>query len=182
MSRSLQLQPALLILALAAITAGGQATEPRMPINLWVSGGLGPSGFHQSSGVTLRGSGSLSVDRGVLKVRRSVTFEGVDGHQDLEERAVLAGWRLGDNYAYMIPAIGVGTARFDDDMCEAHVTCTPAVAASRDSEGAVVAYDIGLHMSRLVLGLAFNVSGTIGPSKRSHTALTLSLEFGAFRP
>jgi hypothetical protein len=74
----------------------------------------------------------------------------------------------------------VGTARWHDDLCTAHVPCTPAVAAQFEAEGRVMAYDIGLHASRRFAGFGLNLTGVAGSTKTDLMALVLSIELGAF--
>jgi hypothetical protein len=146
----------------------------------WLSGGLGPSGFHGTSGVGARASATLSIDRAVAMFRMTGSIEGVDGHTDHAESSVLLGLRLGGKHFYLIPAIGRGTARWSDDLCTAHVTCTPEVAAQFKAKGPVIAYDIGLHASKLFAGVGLNVTGVAGSEKLDLLALLFSVELGAF--
>lgn len=49
-----------------------------------------------------------------------------------------------------------------------------------EDEGPVMAYDIGVHASKLFAGVALNIMGVTGPGRRNLTAIVLSLELGAF--
>lgn len=147
---------------------------------IWVSGGLGPSGYHTSGGVTLRAGATISIDRAVAMYRTTASFEGSDGHTDHGESSVLLGLRFGGKHFYLIPAIGVGNANWSDDYCTAHAQCTPDVAAQFKAEGRVISYDIGLHASKLFAGVGLNVTGVAGSAKLDLLALVLSVELGAF--
>jgi hypothetical protein len=167
--------------------SGAQSTIPASrgedlsrTTRLWLSGGLGPSGYHATGGVGARGSATLAVDRAVAMFRKTGSFEGSDGHTDHGESSALLGLRIGGALFYLIPAIGLGTARWSDDYCTAHAQCTPDVAAEFKAEGRVVAYDIGLHASKRFAGVGLNITGVTGGEKLDLLALVLSLEVGAF--
>ena len=187
------LQYGALALMLAASDPGvsaAQTTSPPSPgedlsrkTRIWLSGGLGPSGYHGTAGVALRASGTVSIDRAVAMYRKSVSFEGSDGHTDHGESSVLLGLRVGGKHAYLIPAIGLGDASWSDDYCTAHAQCTPDVAAQYKASGRVIAYDIGLHASKWVAGLGLNITGVTGvgaAEKLDLLALVLSVELGVF--
>ena len=161
------------------ITPRGQ--DLSRTIRLWISGGLGPGSFHGAGdGITARASGMISVNRAVAMLRTSGSIEGFDGHSDHAEKSLLGGVRLGGKNLYLIPAIGVGNARWTNDYCSAHAICTPEEAAQLDARGRVVAFDIGVHASKLLAGLAVNVSGVAGGEKTDLLAIVISLELGAF--
>jgi hypothetical protein len=148
--------------------------------SIWLSGGFGPSSFYSSGGVSARASATLSVGGVVAMGRMTGSIEGVDGHVDHREKSVLAGLRLGGKNFYLIPAIGIGHALWTDDLCTAHITCTPAEAAQFEDEGRVVAYDISVHATKLVAGVGLSLTGVAGSDKKNLLALVLSLELGWF--
>lgn len=86
--------------------------------------------------------------------------------------------RFGGKHLYLIPAIGLGRARFDDDYCREHAQCTPAEAGELVSDGPALAYDIGVHASKVIAGLAFNITGLAGSTKRTLTALSFRSSSG----
>ncbi len=93
---------------------------------------------------------------------------------------MLGGIRLGGKHLYMIPALGVGYARWTEDLCTDHIICTPEVAAQYAEKGGVVSYDFGFHATRSFGGLGLNIFGTAGAPKRNLMAMVFSLELGSF--
>ena len=157
------------------------ATRLRHLTRFWVSGGIGSAGYYETGpGVSLRTSATLSFDRAVVMVRKSDSFEGIDGHTSLIETSVLAGMRFGRKSLYVIPALGVANAYWLDDYCTEHAFCTPSQAAQYESKGSGFAYDVGLHASKLLAGLAVNVGGIATPRKRRLFTTSVSLELGWF--
>lgn len=178
---------ACLVGLLGPSVASAQTTDPIPPAvapprisRIWVSGGLGPAGFYRTGGLGYRASANLSVDRLVLTFRKAGAIESFDGHRHLLGTSVLGGYRLGGKYLYMIPALGFGTASFEDDLCTNHIQCTPDVAAQYQDDGPVVAYDVGFHANWFVAGLSVNLTGAAGSPKRNFTALVFSFSLGWF--
>ncbi|HET9424674.1 MAG TPA: hypothetical protein VFO55_04815 [Gemmatimonadaceae bacterium] len=156
--------------------------SPQAPrdVRVWLSAGAGPSTFRHSEGGSLRASATVSVGRAALLGRQSLNFEGIDGHVSIDESAVLAGWRFGGKHLFVIPAVGVANAHWLDDLCTAHITCTPEATAELESKGPGVAFDLGFHASKLIAGLALNISGIAAPEKRRYLATVISIELGFF--
>ena len=179
----------LCALLLGHTFAAAAQTEPQAPpavaptssIGFWVSGGLGSGDFHETSGISGRASATLTLNQVAVMLRTTGSFEGIDGHTDHAETSLLFGGRFGGKYLFVIPAVGLGKARWADDHCTAHFQCTPAEAAQYEDEGRVVAFDIGVHAARLVAGVALNITGVAGSTKRNLLAMVVSLELGAFR-
>jgi hypothetical protein len=159
-----------------------QGEDLNRTIRVWVSGGLGGAGYHAGGGVTLRASANASIDRAVAMFRSTVSFLPSDGHTSHRESSVLLGRRVGGKHFYLIPAIGLGEARWSDDWCTGHAQCTPDEAAQYKARGRVIAYDIGLHASKLFAGVALNINGVTrgGESKLDMLGFALSLKVGAF--
>jgi len=184
----LRCQSAVLALTMAASLAAGALAQPTRSSGedlsrtnrFWLSGGFGPAGFHGTSGISARASATATVDRAVGMFRMTGSIEGIDGHVDHREKSALVGVRFGGKNLYLIPAMGIGYAHWHDDLCTAHITCTPAVAAQYEDEGRVVAFDVGLHASKLFAGFGVNLTGVKGSGKTDLMALVFSLELGAF--
>ncbi len=165
---------------LAAQAADTTDSPSPRTVRVWLSLGLGPGEFYDTDGVSARASITGSLSRAVVMVRATGSFEGIDGHSDHSESSILGGVRLGGKSLSIIPALGIGKARWTNDLCTAHITCTPEVAAQYVDEGIVAAYDVGVHASYRFIGIAANFTGAAGSPKRLLRALVLSVELGVF--
>jgi hypothetical protein len=152
-----------------------------MPINFWLSGGLGPASYFEDSGIALRTSGTLSVGRFVLIVRDTDAFEGIDGYSSNEESAVLAGARFGSRRVFVVPAVGFGRAHWEDNRyCSFYPCSGTPTQLGYEREGKGLAFDVGLHANYRVAGIGLNVGGVIGPEKLGLLTMVISLEAGWF--
>jgi hypothetical protein len=164
----------------AAAQAAPGDTAPRtwwrnQPTRVWVAGGLGPADYFEASGAAIRTSASLSYGRAVVMVRFLDAFDGIDGYTSTEGTGTLAGFRLGRRYLYAIPALGFGNLVWKDG----HGSCSAPCAYRLEGKG--LAYDLGLHATRLLGGVGLNASGFWGTAPHERVfALVLSPQLGWF--
>jgi hypothetical protein len=158
-----------------ALEAQGQI--PRV----WLSAGIGPSSFMRTGGVGLRAAVNASYGRAVLLVRATDAFEGGDGYASTDEKAVLAGVRLGGSHFYIIPAAGVGKTKWKDDGPCTFATCTTAERLRYRGESQSLALDLGIHANAWIVGFAVNVSVVTGPANGQLFTLAFSPELGWFQ-
>jgi hypothetical protein len=164
-----------------AQTSPDSTAKRSWPINLWLSGGLGPAGYYEDDGFALRASGTLSVGRFVVLVRDTDAFEGLDGYSSNEESAVLAGLRFGNRRRFLVPAIGISRAHWKDDAyCYNSFCSAPLTELGYEREGRAFTYDLGFHLNYRILGVAVNAGGVVGPAKLGLRTMVISLEAGWF--
>jgi hypothetical protein len=167
--------------AFAQTNPGQDDRDLARTVRAWASGGLGTGAFNGvGGGASARANGTVSIDRAVAMFRMTGSIEGIDGHTDHAEKSILGGIRFGGKNVYVIPAVGIGHARWVDDYCNAHAICTPNMAAQFEDEGRVIAYDLGVHATKFFAGLALNITGVAGSGKTNLLAMVISLELGAF--
>jgi hypothetical protein len=144
------------------------------PLRLWLAGGLGPSSFFQASGAAARSSITVAYGRAVVFRRSLAAFDGIDGYLSTDETSLLAGYRSPGRHRYYILALGSASTIWQDG----HGYCASPCAFRYESNG--VAYDLGVHATRMLGGFAVNVSGVVGPPKARVLAVVLSPELGWF--
>lgn len=145
------------------------------PLRLWVAGGLGISSFFENSGAAVRSAASVSYGRYVVAFRSTDAFDGIDGYYSTHEKSALLGYRFGGRHLYNIVAIGLANATWKDG----HGSC-PNVPCQYRYDGRGFAYDFGFHATRMLGGVALNVSGVVAAPRVRVFAMTISPEVGWF--
>jgi hypothetical protein len=139
-------------------------TAPRFnnSVAAWGSVGLGPGNTRTYGESLVAGvlRANLSVGPWLLTYRNSDIGPLMDVGPRIRDKALLAGVRTGGHRLFASGAIGY------------------ARAAPYDLD--VLAYDATLHANAYVVGLALSLSGGIGPSRATYTAVTLGVEAGWF--
>ncbi len=146
-------------------------------VAVWASAGIGPaSGADQASGL-LGGvaRATASVGPWLITYRASDVGPFLTSGSGVEETAVLAGMRTAGHRLFVSGAAGYSRAK-------------PYRQGSMDSGGqrafspgeSALAYEVTLHANAYVPGIALSLTGDIGRSKSTYSAITLSFELGWF--
>jgi hypothetical protein len=90
----------------------------------------------------------------------------------VRDNALLAGVRSRGDHLFVTGAVGIGQAT--------PFMTTDGAGTNTGASEAVFAYDLAGHAAFRAAGLAFAISGVVGPQKTSYVAVTLGAELGWF--
>ena len=168
------------LLAVVAVprTASAQfesETAPRfsVPVAAWGSVGLGPGNPpDHRSGVAGIVRANASAGPFLLGYRYTDAGPFISAGSGVREKGVLAGVRTGGHRLFGSAALGYARSTPYYQSDNNGPTDSPSAG--------VLAYDATVHANAYVVGLALSLSGGIGRSNVTYSAVTLSLEAGWF--
>ena len=134
----------------------------------WASVALG------RSDARLAGTLGANVSaRALILAYRNTQTTVLFSNDGLTENALLFGLRTGGRRTFVVAATGPAHGSF-------HRELTYGQCVECNVSGNTLAYELSLHANYLVAGLVASFSGSVGPPRLAHTALTAGVELGWF--
>jgi hypothetical protein len=116
---------------------------------------------------------TISVGPALIMARQSDFGPFIGAGSGVQERGLLLGARTGGRRLFATGALGYVRANpYHQSDNNSNTDVQPSVGA--------LGYDVTVHANAIVVGLALALSGNIGPSKSSYSAITLNVEAGWF--
>ena len=157
-------------------TSARSATAPAR-VNVWASAGLGPGEMQANSNGVVAGflRGSVSVGPWLASYRVTDIGPFLSSGNGLADNALLVGLRSAGPRLFASAELGYAyTSPYYSQSMDAGGRHIPQGSQS------AMAFDVALHATAPVGGVALTLSGAAGPARSTYTAMSFSVELGWF--